>query len=49
MINFLSSFASYLLLMIIIVVLCGVAVFIGITLRRAKDKKQLQNESTNEE
>ncbi len=36
---FLSSFTSYLLLSLIIVVLGGIGIFIGITLRKRKDGK----------
>ncbi len=45
---FLNSFLSYLLLMAIIVVIAGVAVFIGIKLRKNKDAKQLAAEETAE-
>lgn len=34
---FFNSFLSYLLLMVIIAVLCGIAVFTGIKLRKRKD------------
>ena len=37
---FLNSFLSYLLLMAIIVVICGIAVFIGIRLRKRKNSQQ---------
>ncbi|GFI48601.1 hypothetical protein IMSAGC019_03938 [Lachnospiraceae bacterium] len=36
---FLNSFLSYLLLMAVIVVLAGVAIFIGIRLRKNKDRQ----------
>ncbi|MDE7222200.1 MAG: hypothetical protein K2O34_00285 [Acetatifactor sp.] len=36
---FLNSFLSYLLLMLVIVVVAGVAVFIGITLRKKKNQQ----------
>lgn len=39
MINFLNSFLSYLMVMAIIVVVAGVAIAIGITMRKAKNKK----------
>lgn len=42
---FLNSFLSYLLLMAVIVVLAGVAIFIGIKLRKNKDR-QLENNKT---
>ncbi len=42
---FLNSFLSYLLLMAVIVVLAGVAIFIGIKLRKNKDR-QLENNET---
>lgn len=49
MVNFLSSLASYFLLMVIIVVLCTVAGFIGITIRKLKDKEQVIQENENKE
>ena len=49
MVNFLSSLASYFLLMIIIVVLCTVAGFIGITIRKSKNQKQVKQENENKE
>lgn len=36
---FINSFLSYLLLMAVIVVLAGVAIFIGIRLRKNKDRQ----------
>lgn len=39
MIAFLNSFLSYLLLLLVIVAVAGVATFIGITLRRRKDQQ----------
>ncbi len=42
---FLNSFLSYLLLMAVIVALAGVAIFIGIKLRKNKDR-QLENTKT---
>lgn len=39
MINFANAFLSYLLLMLVIVAVAGVAVFIGITLRKKKNGK----------
>ena len=47
MINFLSSLASYFLLMVVIVVLCGIAGFIGITIRKSKNKEQIEEENMN--
>lgn len=44
LILFLNSFLSYLLLMAVIVALCGVAIFIGIKLRKNKNK-QLEGEN----
>lgn len=43
---FLNSFLSYLLLMAIIVVIAGVAIFIGIKLRKNKDAKSPKTEQT---
>lgn len=34
---FINSFASYLLLLLVIVVLCGISIFVGITLRKRKN------------
>lgn len=39
LILFLNSFLSYLLLMAVIVVLAGVAIFIGITMRKRSNEK----------
>lgn len=39
LILFLNSFLSYVLLMVVIVVLCGIAIFIGIKLRKRKDSQ----------
>ena len=36
------EFLSYLLVMVIIVALCGVAIFIGTTLRKRKDKQEAE-------
>lgn len=44
LILFLNSFLSYLLLMAVIVVLGGIAIFIGIKLRKNKNK-QLEGEN----
>lgn len=44
LILFLNSFLSYLLLMAVVVVLGGVAIFIGIKLRKNKNK-QLEGEN----
>lgn len=38
MVAFLNSFLSYLLLMLVIAAVAGVAVFIGITMRKKKDQ-----------
>ncbi|MFG6358943.1 MAG: hypothetical protein K1W26_19310 [Acetatifactor sp.] len=45
MMAFLSSFLSYLLLMLVIVAVAGIAVFIGITLRKKKDQAQPAGEA----
>lgn len=37
MVRFVNAFLSYGLLMLIIVALCGLGIFLGITLRKAKD------------
>lgn len=42
---FLNSLASYLLLMIIIVIVGAVAIFLGITLRKRKDAKNRVQQS----
>lgn len=39
LILFLNSFLSYLLLLAVIVILCGIAVFVGIKLRRRKNSQ----------
>lgn len=39
LILFVNSFLSYLLVMAVVVVLCGIAIFIGIKLRKNKDAK----------
>lgn len=50
MISFANSFLSYLMLLIVIVVLSGVAVFVGITLRKKKDaKNEIMENSKKEE
>ncbi len=46
LILFLNSFFSYLLLMAIIVVIAGVAVFIGIKMRKNKNEKAKQAEES---
>ena len=46
LILFVNSFLSYLLLMLIIVVIAGVAVFIGIKMRKNKNAKQEVVEET---
>ena len=38
---FFSSFLSYLLLMVIIIAVAGVAIFIGITMRKNKNQTEL--------
>ncbi len=38
---FFSSFLSYLLLMVIIIAVAGVAIFIGITMRKKKNQTEL--------
>ena len=42
LIAFVNEFLSYLLVMVIIVALCGVAIFIGTTLRKRKDKQEAE-------
>lgn len=37
---FTNTFLSYLLLMVIIVVIAGIAIFIGIKLRKRKDEQE---------
>ena len=46
LILFVNSFLSYLLLMLIIVIIAGVAIFIGITMRKNKNAKQEVVEET---
>ena len=50
LISFVNSFLSYLLVMAVIVVLAGIAIFIGIKLRKSKNAKaeQMQNDSEQE-
>jgi len=45
LIAFINTFLSYLLVAVIIAALAGVAIFIGIRLRKNKDK-QLESEQT---
>jgi len=45
---FANSFLSYLLLMAVIVVLCGIAIFIGIKMRQTKNAKEALAEQTEE-
>ncbi|MBD5527943.1 MAG: hypothetical protein K2H12_11370 [Acetatifactor sp.] len=45
MLAFISSFFSYLLLMLVIVAVAGVATFIGITLRKKKNQAQPAGEA----
>ena len=40
LVAFVNSFLSYLLLMAVIVVVAGVGIFIGITMRRKKNLKE---------
>ena len=40
MINFINSFLSYGLLMLLTIAICGFGVFLGITLRKRKDAAQ---------
>ena len=42
LIAFVNEFLSYLLVMVIIVALCGVAIFIGTTLRKRTDKQEAE-------
>lgn len=49
MINFINAFMSYGLLMLIIVCLCGLGVFMGITLRKAKNSKDAVSAQPEEE
>lgn len=49
LIAFLSSFTSYLLLFGIFVLLAGVAVFAGITMRKRKNAKELAEADSVEE
>lgn len=44
---FANSFLSYLLLLAIIAVIAGVAVFIGIRMRKKKNVKEAQEEAEN--
>lgn len=48
MILFANSFLSYLLLMAVIVVLAGIAIFIGIKLRKNKNAKEAETEQITE-
>ena len=50
MVSFMNSFLSYMVLMLVIVAVAGVAVFIGITMRKTKNaaestEEALENES----
>lgn len=45
---FVNSFLSYLLLMAIITVLAGIAIFIGIKMRKRKNVKEAQETQTTE-
>lgn len=44
---FANSFLSYLLLLVIIAVIAGVAIFIGIRMRKKKDSKEALEASEN--
>ena len=46
LIAFVNEFLSYLLVMVIIVALCGVAIFIGTTLRKHKQEAEAAKEAT---
>lgn len=48
MVAFFQSFLSYLLLMLVIVAVAGVAIFIGITLRKKKNQQPVGEEQTDE-
>ena len=49
LILFVNSFLSYLLLMAVIVILAGIAVFIGIKLRKNKNAKVEQMQAATEQ
>lgn len=50
LILFVNSFLSYLLVFAIVVVLCAIAIAIGITMRKKKDAKlALQSEAAKEQ
>lgn len=49
MVEFINAFLSYGLLMLIIVVLCGVGIFLGITLRKKKNASLEVNAASGEE
>lgn len=46
LILFINSFLSYLILMAVIVVLAGIAIFIGITMRKKKNLKLVNEKET---
>ena len=48
-VSFANSFLSYLMLMLVIVVLSGIAIFVGITLRKKKSTQVTEQETTKEE
>lgn len=48
-VSFLNTFLSYLLLMVIILALGGVAIFAGITLRKKKNAREAEQESAQTE
>lgn len=39
LVNFLNSFMSYLLLLLIIVLVAGIAIFVGINLAKSKNRR----------
>lgn len=45
---FLNSFLSYLLLMVIIAVIAGIAIFIGVKARKNKNTQNAREEKTGE-
>ena len=49
MVSLINSILTYLLLIVIIVLVAGVAVFIGISLRKRKDQKTQLEEAQKEE
>ena len=43
MIDFLSTFVSYLIVLLVFVVVGGIGIFLGITMRKRKDAQNAQN------